>query len=155
MSRSKWEPGRVALVQYHGENLWHERYLLMKTSSSVYKEFMGSAAPKSDRLWWIVTPDGDIYIEAFVVGDDISGICLLDDSEEQMLRNSMEPAGKRLGTVYAFEAGRGPGLMTALVFARSLAGAQSSEAKARKAGGAPSPADRPGRPDPAKGKGAS
>ena len=81
MSRAKWEPGRVALVQYSGDNLWHERYLLMKTSSSVHKEFMGTAAPKGDRLWWIVTPDGDIYIAAFTLNDDITGIALLDGLE--------------------------------------------------------------------------
>ena len=51
MARASWEPGRAIVVQYQGDALLHERYLLMKTSSSVYAEFMGSNAPKKELTW--------------------------------------------------------------------------------------------------------
>ena len=68
---------------------------------------------------------------------------LYDEEEEVVLRGSMQPLGRRLGTVYEFEDGRGPGLMTPLVFPRSLQAAQASEAKAKKDGGLPYPAPPP------------
>ena len=82
-------------------------------------------------------------------------MALYDEQEEVALRGSMQPPGKRLGTVYEFEDGRGPGLMTPLVFARSLQAAQASEAKAKKDGGLPDPAPPPGPPKAASGKGVS
>ena len=146
---------RAAVVQYVGDETFHMRFLLAKTSKEVFSEVMGWAPPKTDKIYWIVTPDGDIYVEAFVLGKDISAMALYDAEEEVALPRTRQPPGKRLATVYGFEAGRGPGLMTPLLFARSLQAVQDSEAKAKKDGGLPDPALPPGPLKGATGKGVS
>ena len=58
-TRSGMRQGRRLLCRYHGDPLWHERFVLLPTSKN--------------GAWCIVTPDSDIYIEdyddATVFGD--------------------------------------------------------------------------------------
>ena len=121
------EVGRIAAVEYVDEpGLWHTRVLLRKSSPAVLKQVMGFDSPgaTASSVFWVLTATGDVYPESIHVGPDIRSYGLLDeDDDERLIRNSVHPAGRRLGTVFGFEADRGPRLLTLLLYGRSQAAA--------------------------------
>ena len=93
-----WGPGRVVAVRYVGDPMWHQRCLIKKATTKqlveMYPEEPDAMASAFD--WWILTPDGDVYIETFESAD-VSGVAVrLDD-------NVYRGGNPRLGALHVFD----------------------------------------------------
>ena len=120
------------MVQYVGErDLWHARVLLRPCSKAVFTKVM-SVVPDgpAGSCWWVATPDGDIYPESYTVSADVEAFTLFDWEREAVVPRTMTPPGKRLGPVYEFAPGRGPGDLTLVTFARAATAAEKFDREA-------------------------
>ena len=105
---SKLAAGNSVGLLYEGDDLWHERYLLYPVDSA--------------GRWYILTPDGDVYIE------DVS--CRLADGADRAFCCSTTGDAPRVaqGKFYRFVGNPGKGAMTTLVLeARALVRAAADE----------------------------
>ena len=92
-SPRKLESGRRVIVQYHDEmDRWHERVVLCRGSEESLRQTTG-ARPQggTDSIWWVLTPDGDVYPEDLCEGKDICALLIGTDDDEF---GSLRIAGK-------------------------------------------------------------
>lgn len=55
------EVGRQLLVLYEGQSLWHEMILLAPGSVQSLRTMMAEQVRPGASVWWILSPDGDVY----------------------------------------------------------------------------------------------
>ena len=65
------EAGRVVRLHYR-DGEWHERLLLRSTTGEIMEKQIGERpAGKQASVWWVVTPDGDVFPEEVAATDDL------------------------------------------------------------------------------------
>ena len=57
------EAGQVIQVHYR-DGEWHERLLLKRGTPFQMEKLLGEK-PSSDHVWWVVTPDADVFPDLF------------------------------------------------------------------------------------------
>ena len=82
----------------------------------------------SASVWWIVTPDGDVYPEELGNFGNQS-IRMLVNSRGGAVRRTRDPNGRGADPVHEFTVDRGDGLPTPLGFSRMHAVAKAEEAR--------------------------
>ena len=84
----------------------------------------GRMCDSVNGLFWILTPDGDVYPELLRV-PPATGIVWLNERNEP-IPTTMMPAGRRLEQLYTFKTRR-PILLSTEVIVRAVLGAQETE----------------------------
>ena len=113
--------GKMVAVECEGETgLFHHRLILRTASTAA---MLNTTGKMCNGLFWILTPDGDVYPELFRV-PPATGLIWLNERNEP-IPMTMMPAGRHLGQVYEFGALRRI-LLSPEVNARVL-GAQETE----------------------------
>jgi len=93
---------------------------------------MGLSALDEQEVYWILTPDGDVYPEELNV-PLLSGYCLCDEAGELPPRGGTMPSVRRIHRFYAF----GDGIveeLTPLVVCRAMAAAEMEDSRYRDGG---------------------
>ena len=56
------EAGRQILILYEGErHMWHAMVWLLPSSPKALSVVMEEEAQPGDSVWWVLSPDGDVY----------------------------------------------------------------------------------------------
>jgi len=110
------------MIVYPGTNQWHSRVLLMKASAAAYQEMYHEVPGSVDDLWWILTPDADIYIEQ-LGGTFLEQVSECDD-DGNFARPARSPPANR---VHRFTPARAAGAVNPLVMGRAMMEAQAVE----------------------------
>ena len=63
----------VALA-YRGELEWHQRLLIRKGTPAAMEIETGVTANDGERVWWVLTPDGDVYPEEIGLTGDVEAV---------------------------------------------------------------------------------
>ena len=127
------EAGRLIYVEYEDEvGFFHARLILMKTSAGMMMKVTGESCRNPDAVFWVLTPDGDIYPEEIGVAP-LTGVVSCSDDSRLDLR-TMRPRGRRLRRAYEFVAGREAGTLSALTVARAIQAATTEEETAARRG---------------------
>ena len=123
------KPGDVALVEYEGEALMHERLLLRRAAPDTFEAVMKEDPVVGDKkyLFWILTPTGDIYPEELHV-PPLVGLAISDDDEGRK-PGSMRPRGRRLAEIFGFEERRGPGALEPKAVVEAMLAAEHEDTK--------------------------
>ena len=117
--------GKVVAVEFEGETgLFHRRLILRTASTATMLNTTGRMCDSPNGLFWILTPDGDVYLELFRV-PPATGIIWLNERNEP-IPTTMMPAGRHLEQVYEFGAHRRL-LLSPAVIVRAVFGAQETE----------------------------
>jgi hypothetical protein len=87
MAADPWEVGRKVLVLYDTEDVWHERILLLRTTEEVMKKVTKASQLGSGAfVYWVLTPDGDIYPEELERPAVRFALCTGDDESDPRRR---------------------------------------------------------------------
>jgi hypothetical protein len=108
------EAGRVVRLHYR-DGEWHERLLLRSTTVEVMEKQIGERpAGRPPSVWWVVTPDGDVFPEEVAATDDLD-FYVLDSHGEAPARRARAgfAAGNRVR-------GFADGINLAWLFVKSL-----------------------------------
>ena len=145
--RPKFEPGAIVAVEYDGEpGVFHARLILRAATPGALRAVMEMDAIEEAAVFWILTPDGDIYPEELNV-PPLLGLCLCDEEGDMKARGAMHPRGRRCRRYYEFGDGSVEEL-TPLVIGRAMAAAEKEDG--------PLPRPAPGAPNAARsGQGAA
>ena len=125
----RWYPcvldmGKMVAVEYEGETgLFHHRLILETTSTAAMLNTAGKMRDSPNGLFWILTPDGDVYPDLLRV-PPATGIIWLNERNEP-IPTTMMPAGRHLEQVYEFGAHRHI-LLSPEVIVRAVLGAQET-----------------------------
>ena len=68
------EPGLKVALAYRGEPEWHQRLLLTQGSPAAMMKLTGVTASTGERVWWVLTPDGDVYPEEIAMTPDVEAV---------------------------------------------------------------------------------
>ena len=87
--------GKMVAVEYEGEaGLFHHRLILRTASTAAMLNTTGKMCDSPNGLFWILTPDGDVYPELLRV-PPATGIIWLNERNEPF-STTMMPAGRHL-----------------------------------------------------------
>ena len=99
------DTGKMVAVEYEGETgLFHHRLILRTASTAAVLNTTGRMCDSPNGLFWILTPDGDVYPELLQV-PRATGLVWLNERNEP-IPTTMMPAGCHLEQVYEFGAHR-------------------------------------------------
>ena len=117
--------GKMIAVEYEGEaGFFHQRLILRTASITAMLNTTGRMCDSPNGLFWILTPDGDLYPELLRV-PPATGIIWLNERNERS-PTTMMLAGHRLEQVYEFRAHRRI-LLSPEVVVPAVLGAQETE----------------------------
>ena len=117
--------GKMTALEYEGEaGFFHQRLILRTASIAAMLNTTGRMCDSPNGLFWILTPDGDVYPELLRVPPATSVIRLNERNE--LIATTMMPAGRRFEQVYEFGAYRST-LLFPEVIVRAVLGAQEPE----------------------------
>lgn len=127
-ARSEVRPGRMILVEYEGdERLWHERMVVRATTPTIFGRVTGGPPTRATDLWWVLTPDGDLYPEEISV-PPLRAMMLLGEAHEALEETATPPGSyRRQHRIHRFGAGRAVPLASPLVFLRAAREAMEAE----------------------------
>ena len=115
----------VGRVEYDGDTGFvHQRLILRTASTAPMFNTTGETCDSSNGLFWIRTPDGDVYNELLRV-PPLTGSVWLNERNVPIL-TTMTPAGHHLRLVYEFGV-QGRITLSLEVIVRSVLGAQEAE----------------------------
>ena len=80
----EYERGDLVQLNYFTRE-WHTRLLLKPTTPEVMKRIIGEE-PRSDSVWWVLTPSGDIFPEEVADGPDLVVRCVEASGEVRSRR---------------------------------------------------------------------
>ena len=130
-----YEPGAQVAVEYEDEpGTFHARLVLRAARPGALTAVMELNALDETKVYWILTPDGDIYPEELSV-PPLSAYCQCDEEGDLRRRGGMTPVGRRCRRFYAFGEGSVEEL-TPLVVCRAMTAAEREDNRYRD-GGAP------------------
>ena len=113
-------------VEYQEEaGFFHARLVLMKSTEDMMKQVTGAECTDPEAIYWVLTPDGDIYPEEISTPPLAGLVQCLDDSTIDL--TTMKPRGRRLHQGYGFVELRGVGVLTPLTVGRAMRAAWDEE----------------------------
>ncbi|CAK0825859.1 unnamed protein product, partial [Prorocentrum cordatum] len=146
------EAGRKVSLFYQPEPLpapppkWHERVLLEPGSEMAMQKCTGESLYNGGMVWWVLTPDGDVYPEE-LAAPPLEGIAYYDDAEVPHLQLQVRPLPPPVAAnAHGFRADRSAGPPTPLLVMRAISDARveqhalDPEAGAVREGPPPAPA---------------
>ena len=117
--------GNTVAVEYEGEaGLFHHQLILRTASTAAMLDTTGKMCDSPNGLFWILTPDGDVY-PGFLRVPLATGVIWLNERNEPV-PTTMMPAGRHLEQVYEVGAHRRI-LLPPEVIVRAVLGAQETE----------------------------
>ncbi len=90
------EAGRKVSLFYQPDPLpapppkWHERVLVEPGSETAMQKCTGESLYNGGMVWWVLTPDGDVYPEE-LAAPPLEGIAYNDDAEVPHLQLQVRP----------------------------------------------------------------
>ena len=139
--------GKTIAVEYEEEaGFFHQRLIVRTSAIAAMFNATGRMCESPNGLFWILTPDGDVYPEILPVLPT-TGLVWLDGRNEATL-TTMMPAGRRLERVYRFGVHRRISLSPEVIV-RAALGAQETEdtCKEGETPGLPEASSPPATPD--------
>ena len=131
--------GKMEAVEYEGEaGFFHQRLILRTASTAAMLNTTGRMCDSPNGLFWILTPDGDVYPEPLRVPPATGTISLYERNEP--IPTTMMPAGRHLEQVYEFRSELTGAPCSPEVIVRAVLGAQETEDTCREG-------ERPGLPE--------
>ena len=78
---SRWstralEAGLKVALAYRDELEWHQRLLIRRGTPATMLTETGVTAKDGERVWWVLTPDGDVYPEEIGLFDEVEAVKL-------------------------------------------------------------------------------
>ena len=134
MAASWWGRGREAWIRYDepGEP-WHQRILVAPASPEALLAVMATEATAPlDRIWWVLTPDDDVYPEELSAPPLLS-IVFCDAERARIPRSQLGPS-RNYARVHVFTA-----LPVPLKFVEISDACLAEEARVARAGAAAAP----------------
>ncbi len=145
------EQGRKICLYYQSDpppappGPWHERILLEPGSEKAMTGCTGESLLNGGTVWWVLTPDGDVYPEE-LAAPPLEGIAYCDDAEVPHLQRQVRPLPPLVAAhIYGFRADRPAGPPTPLLVQRAVADARveqyslDSDSAVQRAGPPPAP----------------
>ena len=129
--------------------MWHAMVLLLPSSPKALSVVMEEEGPPGDSVWWVLSPDGDVYpmvigcppLRAYRLCDDDGGYQGFRVRKAAGVAGTPDPQAPE--AVHSFRADRAAGPPGLLVVARAIEASRRAQAEANPPSGIPFAAPGP------------